>query len=482
MRSHFDESLIRAGLAATMTVVGLSWLAYAGAVHADMATYDELLTAERCIDNNTTGSIEPFEEALIAEGIVNTELDKINLTREMCEEIIDRTPGGSPIARAVAVSNLTQEGQIIKKSMEDAADKDVNGDGRVDAEDERTADAASLAASLAARESVRRATEEGSTEGGGIGELNAEPVAYLQGAAQAQYPDDGGGGGGGGGEDATASATATAPATAGEAEEGGGEDAAASATAGEAQATGLPSREEVRTNASGAARERGAGKKAAAAGGQCAATVALTDGILRLIRGYMALDPPAKEMHWRDSDRAQLVVAPETVGSIKVLEQQLDQADGAGKAEAHCLHLGNQMEAYFIPSGDDLVIRPLNKRSKDVQGESATTWSWNISASERGRHPLLLNVTLYSKTQSGGGTTRSIEQNPPLFDDYINVSAAPGEVFTDFLARSWPALVPIFLTVLTAIIIPLVVFRWKRRNQPSAPRDRSSEPDHQRWM
>jgi hypothetical protein len=459
MRTHFDESLVRAGLAATMTVVGLSWLAYAGAVHADMATYDELLTAERCIDNNTTGSIEPFEEALIAEGIVNTELDKINLTREMCEEIIDRTPGGSPIARAVAVSNLTQEGQIIKKSMEDAADKDVNGDGRVDAEDERTADAASLAASLAARESVRRATEEGSTDGGGIGELNAEPVAYLQGAAQAQYPDDGGGGGGGGGEDATASATA-----------------------GEAQATGLPSREEVRTNASAAAREKGADKKAAAAGGQCAATVALTDGILRLIRGYMALDPPAKEMHWRDSDRAQLVVAPETVGSIKVLEQQLDQADGAGKAEAHCLHLGNQMEAYFIPSGDDLVIRPLNKRSKDVQGESATTWSWDISASERGRHPLLLNVTLYAKTQSGGGTTRSIEHNPPLFDDYINVSAAPGEVFTDFLARSWPALVPIFLTVLTAIIIPLVVFRWKRRNQPSAPRDRSSEPDDQRWI
>src|SRR5918998_2681350 len=305
MRSHFDESLIRAGLAATMTVVGLSWLAYAGAVHADMATYDELLTAERCIDNNTTGSVEPFEEALIAEGIVNTELDKTNLTRGMCEEIIDRTPGGSPIARAVAVGNLTQEGQIIEKSMEDAADKDVNGDGRVDAEDERIADAASFAASLAARESVRRAAEEGSIDGGGIGELNAEPAAYLQSAAKAQYPDDGGGGGGGGGEDATASATA-----------------------GEAQATGLPSREEVRTDASGAAREKGADKEAAAAGGQCAATVALTDVTLRLIRGNMAFDAPSKDMNWRDHDRAQLVVAPKAVGPIEQLKQQLDQADG----------------------------------------------------------------------------------------------------------------------------------------------------------
>jgi hypothetical protein len=377
----------------------------------------------------------------------------------MCEEIIDRTPGGSPIARAVAVGNLTQEGQIIEKSMEDAADKDVNGDGRVDAEDERIADAASFAASLAARESVRRAAEEGSIDGGGIGELNAEPAAYLQSAAKAQYPDDGGGGGGGGGEDATASASAA-----------------------EAQATGLPSREEVRTDASGAAREKGADKEAAAAGGQCAATVALTDVTLRLIRGNMAFDAPSKDMNWRDHDRAQLVVAPKAVGPIEQLKQQLDQADGAGKAEAHCLHLGNQMEAYFIPSGDDLVITPLNKRRKDVQGENATTWSWNISASERGRHPLLLNVTLYSYTQSGGGKTRSIEHNPPLFDDYINVRAAPGEVVTDFLARSWPTLVPIFLTILTAIIIPLVVFRWKRRSQPSAPRDSSSEPDDQRWM
>jgi hypothetical protein len=43
----------------------------------------------------------------------------------MCEEIIERTLGGSPIARAAAVGNLTQELQIIKNSMEDAADMDV---------------------------------------------------------------------------------------------------------------------------------------------------------------------------------------------------------------------------------------------------------------------------------------------------------------------------------------------------------------------
>lgn len=75
----------------------------------------------------------------------------------MCEEIIERTPGGSPIARAAAVGNLTQELQIIRKSMEDAAGKDINGDGMVDSEDKKTADSASFAAARAAREALRAA-------------------------------------------------------------------------------------------------------------------------------------------------------------------------------------------------------------------------------------------------------------------------------------------------------------------------------------
>src|SRR5215216_2035412 len=186
MSSYFDKILKAVSLAATLAIVGVSSLACTGPAQGNKVT-DGLLTAEQCIDNNTAGSVEPFEEDLVAEGLVNTEPNKISITHGMCEEIIERTPGGSPIARAAVVGNLTQELQIIKKSMEDASGKDVNGDGMVDAEDNKTANSASLAAAHAAQTALRRAPEEGSTDGGGIGELNVEPAAFLQDEAQSQY-------------------------------------------------------------------------------------------------------------------------------------------------------------------------------------------------------------------------------------------------------------------------------------------------------
>jgi hypothetical protein len=432
-----------------------------GGAQVNEATDDDKLSAEQCIENNTpNGSVEPFEEALVDAGIVNTELHKIRITSAMCEEVIARTPGGSPIARAAAVGNLIQELQIVKDSMKNAADNDVNDDGKINAEDRTIAASASYAASHAAQESVRRAAEEGRTDGGGIGELNAEPAAYLQGAAQTQYPDDDGGGGGGGGEDATASATA-----------------------GEAQATGLPSREKVQTNAASAAREEDAGSKAAAAGSQCATTVAFTDVTLRVTRGIMDLvDAPAVEMHWRDEDRAQLTVQPKALGQIERLNQESDQAEGAG---TQCAQLGKEMEAYFVTSDDNsLGVTQLGDRRQDVRSDKSITWRWLIEASERGTHPLYLNVTAYVDSPSEGGGFRSIpQQDPPLFDNDINVSATQWELFTDFVAHRWSVLVPIFLTILTAIIIPFVLPWWKRRNQPDELRDRSSgAPRDDRWI
>src|SRR5918995_1091164 len=159
MSSYFDKSLKAVGLAATLAIVGVSSLACTGPAQGNKVT-DGHLTAQQCIDNRTAGSVEPYEEDLVAEGLVNTELNKIPITHGMCEEIIERTPRGSPIARAAVVGNLTQELTTIKKSLEDASGKDVNGDGMVNAEDKETADSASLAAAHAAQTAVRRPTEE----------------------------------------------------------------------------------------------------------------------------------------------------------------------------------------------------------------------------------------------------------------------------------------------------------------------------------
>jgi hypothetical protein len=327
MSSYFDKSLKAVGLAATVAIVGVISLACSGPAQGYKVTDDDLLTAEQCIDNNTAGSVASFEEDLVAEGLVNTELNKIPVTHGMCEEIIERTPDGSPIARAAVVGNLTQELKTIKKSMEDASGKDVNGDGMINAEDNKTADSASLAAAHAAQTALRSAPEEGSTDGGEIGELNVEPAAYLQNVVQGQYPDGPGEGtasptapdGGEGtasptapdGGEGTASPTApdgregTASPTA---PDGGGSTASPTAPDGGGGGSGgvegdqtivLPSREQALTNASRAAREEGADKKAAAAGGQCAATVGLTDATLHSLKGRSVFDPPAKKLHWR---------------------------------------------------------------------------------------------------------------------------------------------------------------------------------------
>ena len=525
MSSYFDKSLKAVGLAVTVAIVGVSSLACAGLAEGNKVTDDDLLTAEQCIDNYTAGSVEPFEEDLVAEGLVNTELNKISITHGMCEEIIERTPGGSPIARAAVAGNLTQELQTIKKSMEDASGKDVNGDGMVNAEDHETANSASLAAAHAAQNALRSAPEEGGTDGGETGELNVEPAAFLQDEAQDQYDEprrrvggaggggggggtesptatdgggggtespaatDGGGGGGGtespaatdgGGGGGTESPTESPTATDGGG--GGGGDNVSGAGSGDGdggggvegdQTTVLPSREHARTNASRAAREEGADKKAAAASGQCAATVGLTDAALHLLQGRSAFDPPAKKLHWKDRDRTELVMTPKDSDPIVHLKRKLDQAEGAVKAGAHCMQLGNQMEARFI-ADEDLDITPLDKRKKGVPPEKPIMWRWDIVASEMGQHPLYLNVTAHVHSPKQGGRFRAIPQNPPLFDDYINVNATWWEVFTDFVARRWPVLVPIFLTILTAIIISFVLPWWRRRHQPRELRDRSS--------
>jgi hypothetical protein len=201
--------------------------------------------------------------------------------------------------------------------------------------------------------------------------------------------------------------------------------------------------------------------------------VGLTDATLHLLQGRSAFDPPAKKLHWKDRDRTELVMTPKDSDPIVHLKRELDQAEGAVKAGAHCMQLGNQMEARFI-ADEDLDITPLDKRIREVPPEKPIMWRWDIVASEIGQQPLYLNVRALVSTPKQGESFRAAPQNPPLFDGNITVNATGWEVFTDFVARRWPVLVPSLLTILTAIIILFVLPWWRRRHQPRELRDRSS--------
>jgi hypothetical protein len=134
----------------------------------------------------------------------------------------------------------------------------------------------------------------------------------------------------------------------------------------------------------------------------------------------------------------------------------------------------------MITSDGGLDIRWFDETQKSVRRDESIAWRWGIGASEIGSHPLYLNVRQYAYT-SQGESRRPFED--PLFDETINVTATRGEVFADFIAHRWSVLVPIFLTILTAIIIPFVLPWWRRRNQPSEPRTGSSDvPRNDRWI
>jgi hypothetical protein len=474
MKSYLEKGLLAAGFAASVALAGVISSSCVGPEEVGKAANENVLTAEQCIDDNS------------AAGVVERDLDKVTITQDMCKEVVERTPGGSPGERAAAVGNMTQELRIIENSMEDASQGDVDGDGRVDGMDGKVIASASFAASRAARQTISRASEQGGTDGGVSTGLDARPVAYL---AQRQATS------------VTAQASSPASTTEPTAEStyesthestyesttGATSSASASASAGGADQAGGSLRERAQDNASVAARNAGAGLKAAEGGGQCAATVKLIDATLKVTRGHMGFKAPANELGWNEHDEARLVVAPDALRSIAQVKREVEQAEEAGETEAGCLRLGNQMEPE-ITSDDGLDITWYDNRRQDVSAESSTTWRWDIGASERGDHPLFVIVTAYVfpeyvEPESGTpeGITRRIEQ--PLYEGNVLVGATRWQIFTDFLSNQWQVLVPVFLTLLTAIVIPLVVFWWKRRNRPHGPGGVSDRtPRDDRWM
>src|SRR5215211_2078115 len=161
MRPFMSKCLIGAGVVTILAALCMSWTVRDGVTQANGATSDEELTVEECINGNTDTSIDPAEEQeLIRAGIIENKLDEITITKEVCGEIIDRTPDGTPVERAIAADNVIQERDIVQRSMKTAVKGDVNGDGVVNAEDSKIASASSYAASQAAQKVIKAAIDE----------------------------------------------------------------------------------------------------------------------------------------------------------------------------------------------------------------------------------------------------------------------------------------------------------------------------------
>src|SRR5215213_3254998 len=200
-RRYFGKYRIGIGVAAALIALCVGWPIYDAVAQAN----DGTLTVEECL-GNTNASIDPIAEDLIEQGIIAEDLLPTKVTNGMCEDMLEQAADGTPVGRLVAAQNYIQDIKLIeytiRKATDEAAAKgtDAKGPARHFLADKPLD---------LARRTVLGATEEGSTDGGGIGELNVEPAAYLQDEVQGQYNeprrrvgDVGGGdvGGGGGGD------------------------------------------------------------------------------------------------------------------------------------------------------------------------------------------------------------------------------------------------------------------------------------------
>src|SRR5918994_902988 len=120
MRPYILRNLLGTG-AAAVVVVALSggWLVYDAVAQVDDAPDAGILTVGQCID--ASASFRPVEETLVKEAIIEKDLLQTNMTSGMCEDMLERTPDGTPARMLVAAQNYVQEIDLIEGAMRRAA-------------------------------------------------------------------------------------------------------------------------------------------------------------------------------------------------------------------------------------------------------------------------------------------------------------------------------------------------------------------------
>jgi hypothetical protein len=120
MRPYILRNLLGTGAAAVVVVaLGGGWLVYDAVAQVDDAPDAGILTVGQCIDADA--SFRPVEETLVKEAIIEKDLLQTNVTNGMCEDMLERTPDGTPARMLVAAQNYVQEIDLIEGAMRRAA-------------------------------------------------------------------------------------------------------------------------------------------------------------------------------------------------------------------------------------------------------------------------------------------------------------------------------------------------------------------------
>jgi hypothetical protein len=408
MRRYIARHFFGIGTAVVVVVVLCSGLlVYHSVAQANDAPADATLTVGQCIGANAT--IDPLEKTLIKEGVIEENLLQTKVTNGMCKEMLEPIADSTPTRKLLAAQNYMQQINLIERSMREAAADEAATSGT----DAKGPDHHNLAGKplVLPRWTVLGATEEGSTDGGGIGELNVEPSAYLQDVVHGQYGDGGGGGstatatanagGGGGGDNVNGGGGGGGAATGGSDGTGGDEigglgpserQAAAAASAGEDEDASTAERLHKKV---AALKKAGASATQAAAGGRCSLEVDVLDEKMDKIKGLYTINPYVPEkMRYGETEDAGLVVEPVTKERFKEITQQQRDIAKASKSLIGCVGLTDQMEATLYPYHlEELGIHPFQTDDiRKLSSSRETRWGWAITTHQTGKLKFYLNL------------------------------------------------------------------------------------------
>lgn len=146
------------------------------------------------------------------------------------------------------------------------------------------------------------------------------------------------------------------------------------------------------------------------------------------------------------------------LGGNKTFAELTSLLEKAGQTGGQKVAVSDRMDAHLTGSGFEITpVTP--EESQLVSTMRATTWQWQVKATDYGAQALHLSLNA-RLIVDGKDTVTSVK----TFEREILVQVTSTAGRLAFVERYWA----IIATLLTAIIIPLIVFVWKRITKANA--------------
>jgi hypothetical protein len=403
MRPYVGRHLLGIGTAAVVVVtLCVGWPVYHGVAQTNDAPTDASLTVGQCIGANAT-TIDPLEETLIKEDVIEENLLQSKVTNGMCEDMLAPISDGTPAQKLLTAQNYMQEINLIERSMRKAA----------------------------AEEAATRGPDWSSSSEESLIRFRTIAQTSKQVPVLAQYDEGGGGGdnvsggGGGGGGTEAGGIGGVEPSE---------RQAAAAVSVGEDDDASIAERllrkEEAAINA-------GASVPEAKASARCSTEVEVSDEELKKGKGLYKIKPQMpEEIQVRKTQRVGLLVLPVTKKRFEEMRQKHESINEKSTSSIGCVELVNRMKAQLVPLDlEGLRIYPRHPNDiRELSSHLDTRWGWDIYARQPGNLELLLDLRYPISRE---GQEFRLVPHSPVFDGVVRVTMLQSGSSEEATERPW---------------------------------------------